>query len=162
MPLKVIKSGSVVNDGGQIFADADAYVAAMNTQSPQDEIPTIQGTVIPATFLLAQGAVAATGVSKTAQLCVPVDTTITKAFINAKIAPSGDSLILDINKNGTSIWATTQANRLQLPASGVASTQTSFDTTTLSASDVLTIDIDQVGSTYAGQDVTVTLLMKTR
>ncbi len=35
---------------------------------------------------------------------------------------------------------------------------TTFNTTTFSAGDEITIDIDQVGSTIAGQDITVFLI----
>jgi hypothetical protein len=83
---------------------------------------------------------------------------IVKAFIRAKTGPTGQAFICDINLNGTSIWASTQANRIQIAAAGTNATQTSFDTTTFAEGDYFEIDIDQVGSGTAGQDVTVVLL----
>ena len=83
--------------------------------------------------------------------------TITKAYAYTKTAPTGADLIIDINLNGTSIWNTTQANRLTIAAAATSGTQTSFDSTTLAESDVLTVDIDQVGSSVAGADLTIVL-----
>jgi hypothetical protein len=109
------------------------------------------------TFILHIGEPATVGLNKTNAIIVPSACTVQKAFAYAKIGPTGTALIFDINKNGTSLWASTQANRIQIAASAVSGTQTSFDTTALAEGDVLTIDIDQIGSTIAGQDITVTL-----
>lgn len=98
-----------------------------------------------------------TGTSVTPVHVVIADQTITKAYANVKTAPTGASILIDINVNGTSIWATTQANRLAIAAGATSGTQTSFDTTSLSENDVLTIDLDQVGSTTAGADLTIVL-----
>jgi len=85
--------------------------------------------------------------------------TITKAFAAVKTAPTSASIIFDINKNGTTIWST-QANRLTIPASATSGSQTSFNTTTLAEGDVLSLDVDQVGSTVTGADATVELRTK--
>ncbi len=74
-----------------------------------------------------------------------------------KTAPVGADLIIDLNVGGTSIWAATQANRLTITDGGTTATQTSFDTTALSESDQLTLDIDQTGSSTSGADLTVQL-----
>jgi hypothetical protein len=102
----------------------------------------------------------ATGTSMTPLLVAPRTLTIIKAYANVKTAPTGAALIFDINKNGTSIWASTQANRVQIAASATSGTKTSFDTTALSEGDVLTLDVDQVGSTIAGADATISLKCK--
>jgi len=87
--------------------------------------------------------------------------TITKAFAYVKTVNTGAALIIDINKNGTSIWNVTPANRLTMSAGDADkyTTQTSFDTTSLVEGDILTIDIDQVGSTIAGDSLTVQLMV---
>ncbi len=72
-------------------------------------------------------------------------------------APTGDSVIVDVNKNGTTIF-TTQGNRPTIAASGNTSgSVTNMDVTSLAAGDYITIDIDQIGSTAAGADLTVTV-----
>ncbi len=90
-------------------------------------------------------------------IIAPFALTIKKAFARVKTAPAGASIIVDINKNGTSIWATTQANRLTIAAAANSASQASFDTTSIAEGDYLTLDVDQVGSTIAGADLTVEL-----
>ena len=108
------------------------------------------------TFILHRGENATTGTSKTNTLVIERACTITKAYAYAKTAPTGTALIFDINKNGTTIW-TTQTNRLQIATGSNLGTQTSFDTTSLVENDLLTIDIDQIGSILPGADITVVL-----
>lgn len=114
------------------------------------------------TFILGASANITTGVNKTNQITITRAGNITKAFMNAKAGPTGAALIVDINKNGTSIWNATQANRLQIAAAATTGTQTSFDTTALAEGDVLSIDVDQIGSTIPGSGATVQLLMLSR
>ena len=98
--------------------------------------------------------------SATNVLIVPKALTITKAYGYVKTAPTGTSIIIDINKNGSSIWSSTPGNRLTIAAGANSGSQTSFDTTTLVEGDILTIDIDQKGSATAGADLNVALKTK--
>lgn len=78
--------------------------------------------------------------------------------IYAKTAPTGASLIVDVNKNGTTIF-TTQANRPEIAIDGHSDDSGTPDVTSLSAGDYLSWDIDQIGSTVAGGDpVLVTVI----
>lgn len=86
--------------------------------------------------------------------------TIVKAYAYAKTGPTGAALIIDLNKNGTSIWNATPANRLTVADGQQSGSQTAFDTVTLAEGDVITPDIDQVGSTVAGADLTIELKVK--
>jgi len=98
-----------------------------------------------------------TGTNVTPALIVNNSLTINKAYAYVKTAPTGASILIDINVNGTSIWNVTPANRLTIAAGGQTGSQTSFDTTSLSEGDILTLDIDTIGSTNPGQDLTVEL-----
>lgn len=81
--------------------------------------------------------------------------TITGVRASAGTAPTGASIIVDVNKNGTTIF-TTQGNRPTIAISGNTSGNvTNMDVTTVAAGEYLTVDIDQVGSTIAGADLTV-------
>ena len=80
-----------------------------------------------------------------------------RAYVDT--APTGASLIADVNKNGTSIF-TTQANRPTIAAAGNASSTTAPDTTAVAAGDRLTIDVDQIGSGAAGADLYVTVTIR--
>jgi len=71
-------------------------------------------------------------------------------------APTGADLIVDVNKNGTTIF-TTQANRPRITAGSVVTVSevTNMDITTLAAGDELTVDVDQVGSSTSGSALTL-------
>ncbi len=85
--------------------------------------------------------------------------TIVKAYAVVKTAPTDASIIVDINKNGSTIWST-QDDRLTIADGATTGNTTSFNTTSLVEGDLLTLDIDQVGSTVAGADLTVALKCK--
>jgi hypothetical protein len=81
--------------------------------------------------------------------------TITGVRASVGTAPTGASIIIDVNKNGTTIF-TTQANRPTIAAAGNTSGNvTNMNVTTVAAGEYLTVDIDQIGSTIAGADLTV-------
>jgi len=81
--------------------------------------------------------------------------TITGVRASVGTAPAGAAIIIDVNKNGTTIF-TTQANRPTIAAAANTSGNvTNADVTTIAAGEYLTIDIDQIGSTTAGADLTV-------
>lgn len=67
-------------------------------------------------------------------------------------APTDASLIIDIHKNGTTIF-TTQANRPTIAATETASTTTLPDVTSVAAGDLFTLEIDQIGSSVAGSNL---------
>lgn len=71
------------------------------------------------------------------------------------VAPTGASLIVDVNRDGTTVF-TTQANRPTIAASANSSGKvTNMNVTTVADGSYLTVDIDQVGSTIAGGALTV-------
>lgn len=84
----------------------------------------------------------------------PVDITIVAVRAAAGTAPTGADLIVDVNKNGTTIFST-QANRPTITDGNNVSSEETPDVTSVTDSDYLTIDIDQVGSSTAGSDLTV-------
>lgn len=74
-------------------------------------------------------------------------------------APTGAALIVDVNKNGTTIY-TTQTARPQIAAAANSANGNSPAVTTYVAGDYITVDVDQVGSTVAGADLTVTVRLR--
>jgi len=98
----------------------------------------------------------------TGQSRVGVEGSYTIVGMRARVAtaPTGASVLVDVNKNGTTVF-TTQGNR---PSISAAATESSFvtnmDVTTLGSGDYLTVDIDQIGSTVAGADLTVTVWLR--
>jgi len=115
----------------------------------------VNSKAIPKGYAVAIAGTLTTGTSLTPAMVVVTAQTISKVYAYSKTAPVGASILIDINKNGTSIWNTTQANRLAITTGNNSGTQTSFDTTSLVEGDILTFDIDQVGSSTAGADLTI-------
>lgn len=75
-----------------------------------------------------------------------------RAFVDT--APTGADLIIDVNRNGTTIF-TTQGNRPRITAGNNYDAASTPDVTGLAAGDYVTIDVDQIGSTVAGSYLTV-------
>lgn len=97
----------------------------------------------------------ATGTNFGPRYVAPQALTIVKAWLIARTGPTVSAILIDINKNGSTIWST-QGNRATIAAGATAGNTTTFNTTALAAGDYLDLDIDQVG-TVAGVDLTVIL-----
>ena len=80
--------------------------------------------------------------------------TISEVYIECKTAPTGSTLIIDVNKNGTTIF-TDQNNRPAIAISGTTATSGTPDVTSFAKDDQITIDIDQIGSGDSGEDLTI-------
>lgn len=80
--------------------------------------------------------------------------TITRVFISVNTAPTGAAILVDIHKNGTTIF-TTQSNRPTIAISGFTGVSTTIENATFDDGDYLQMDLDQKGSTIAGADLTV-------
>jgi hypothetical protein len=80
--------------------------------------------------------------------------------IRATTAPTGSALTVDVNKNGTSIYAATQANRPSIAAGANAALGGTPDTTTFALGDVLTVDVDAVGSTISGSNLSIVVRLR--
>jgi len=109
---------------------------------------------VKTTFSFAVVGTLATGTDKAPTILSPCTLTITKVKLVVKTAPTGQAIIVDVNKNGTTIF-TTQANRPQIAAGNTTGDSGTPDVTALAETDKLTIDIDQVGSGTSGADLTV-------
>ena len=109
------------------------------------------------TFIINRGQQITLGSNKTNAIIIPSNMIITKCYAHVTIAPTGSNLIFDINKNGTSIWNITSANKISIAAGNNSGNQVSFDTINLVEGDLLTIDVDQIGSIVSGSDATILL-----
>jgi len=111
-------------------------------------------TTVVTTLTFAVVGTLAVGTDKAPTIVAPCTLTIVKVKVVVKTAPTGAALIVDVNKAGTTIF-TTQGNRPTIAISGTQADSGTPDVTALAEGDKLTIDIDQVGSTIAGADLTV-------
>lgn len=86
----------------------------------------------------------------------PRTLTIGTVRASVGVAPDGQALIVDVNVNGTSIY-TTQANRPTIAAGQLTGTGGTPDVATWAPGDYITVDVDQVGTTTPGSQLTVTI-----
>lgn len=95
------------------------------------------------------------GIGKPMTIRVPFACTIIEVLAHVETAPLVQAIIIDVNKNGISIWNLTPGNRVQIAAGATVGNQTLFDTNALAKDDELTIDSDQVGVGTPGSDLTL-------
>ena len=84
-------------------------------------------------------------------------TTVEDVELHVKTAPTGAALIVDINEAGTTLFSTNP--RIAIDGT-IEDGNHVFSDTALAAGAELTMDIDQVGSTVAGANLTVLLHCK--
>jgi hypothetical protein len=116
--------------------------------------PVIPSLMLPA---FSQGGVLS---AQTGTLRLPIDSTYTVTGVRLMVgtAPTGANLILDVLKNGSTMF-TTPANRPTITAGSTAGGPGAApDLPGLVAGDYLTLNIVQVGSIAAGSDLVVTIL----
>lgn len=83
--------------------------------------------------------------------------TISAVYAEVETAPSGGSVVVDVNVNGTTIF-TTQANRPTITTGNLNSgSVTNMNVTTVAAGDYLTIDVDTTTAPAANLTVIVVL-----
>lgn len=85
--------------------------------------------------------------------------TIIGVYAMVNTAPTGASVLIDVNKNGTTIF-TTQSNRPTIAVSTNGDASGTPDVTSVTTGDYLTVDVDQIGSTVAGSDLVVSVRMQ--
>jgi hypothetical protein len=108
--------------------------------------------IAPASIVLSvTGAVATT--SKAA-VRMPHAGTIRSITTAVTTAPTGAALIADVNIGGTTVF-TTQANRPSIAINGFSDNSDAIEAGTFAAGDVISVDVDQVGSSVAGANLSV-------
>lgn len=172
-----LKSGATASDPTAVRTSGDQTLAGIKTFSSSPVVPTpttgtqaanktyvdtaVSAVTHTLTFSLSAYFKQGTLATSTGTIRLPIDGTYTIVGTRLMVgtAPTGAAIILDVNKNGTTIY-TTQANRPTIAdgsnSGGPGSTP---DVTALAAGDYLTVDVDQVGSTVAGSDLTVTIIV---
>jgi len=71
--------------------------------------------------------------------------------------PTDSSIIVDIHKDGTTIF-TNQANRPTIAAGANIGNTTTIDVPSWAVGEYLEMDIDQIGSGTAGSDLTIHII----
>lgn len=155
--LVTFVNGSVLHlDGsktmsGNVVMGSNRITGLANGTADTDAATRVQGDVFLIPFQISGDQVV--GTDKIGRFYLPFAVTFVEVFVRVITAPTGADLQLDINKNGTTLWGVTQANRPIITAAGTTDSVTTFDTTTGADGDYLTVDVDQIGSTVAGADL---------
>lgn len=102
---------------------------------------------------------ALTAAANKARVTSPVTGTIVGVYISAITAPAGAAILVDVNKSGTTLF-TTQANRPTIADGANDSVVAVPDVTSVAAGNVLTVDVDQIGSGTAGSNLTVSIAVR--
>jgi hypothetical protein len=114
-----------------------------------------QGQAARATFAVCLGTPCTVSSNITNRVIVTGPISLATCFAQSKTAPTGDDLVFDVLHNGvTSIFVPGGNLRITAGQNVAANVQT-FADGTATINDFYTLDITQVGSGTAGQDVTV-------
>ena len=100
-----------------------------------------------------------TGNGKTEFQIVDGAFTLTDIYATVTTAPTGSIMIIDVNLNGTTLMT---SDKISIDAgdktSDTATTPPDLTTTALTENGVITVDIDQIGSSVAGTGLKVYLV----
>lgn len=143
-----ISTGTIPTTALVLTDEAEKFMDA----SGNFNIPVIEGQ-----FIFTVPGELTTGTNKTLELYASTALTITEVFISVKTAPTGsDNLIIDVDIGGTTIF-TDQDKRPQITTGTNTDTSDTPDVTALVKGNKITINIDQIGNTLPGEDLTVML-----
>lgn len=106
-----------------------------------------------ATFAISGGLTAPT--IGTLRFRFPYDATLEGVSAAVNTAPTGASIILDVNRNGTSIFPISTKPTIAIAAFSTGGSEYVPDTTGMLSGDYLQVDIDSTGSIIPGSDLTV-------
>lgn len=141
------------------MAALDARIAALITAIGADVKDLISKQVIQASFYFPGELVAGT-VGKSRFIVPPGNWTLVSVRGIIVTVNTGAAVVADVNKNGTTMYST-QGNRLSIPVStSSVVTSTTPDVTSLTGGDVISADVDSVGSTVKGSDLSIAVLLK--
>jgi hypothetical protein len=107
------------------------------------------------TYLFHYAGVCKVGTSVSATVFLAAAGVISRVWAYVDTPPTGSGLTVDVTLNNTSIWVTNPGERVTIAAAANFKDTTTFDTSEVARNDYLRLDIDAVGSTVAGADLTV-------
>jgi hypothetical protein len=119
-------------------------VTATRGPGVQQFLHQVQVFTVPGTLSVGVGS---------ARFYIPGAITLSNVRASVGTAPTGSSIIIDVNKNGTSVFTTNPKPQIYA-GQNVVSTSTP-NTTSLTTGDYISVDVDQVGSLNPGQNLTV-------
>lgn len=154
----LLKAGNMFASGAVVYSSGNTLM--QSAQGSSGQLLLSQGAGAPKWATPIGGMVwyldgnQTVGTSLGAQVVMPMSITLSSVSMTIKGTPTGAALIANVRKDGVSIFSTRpQINSGTLLGGGNAA----FSTTVLPEGSLMTFDIDQVGSTFAGSGLTVIL-----
>lgn len=95
------------------------------------------------------------------RLYLPWNVTLLQIEASVGVAPTGASVIVDVHVSGTTVH-TTQSNRATIAASGFVDQADSIEDADHDDGQYITVNIDQIGSTLPGENLTVVIWYRRR
>ncbi|MDD4971905.1 MAG: hypothetical protein PHT07_20965 [Paludibacter sp.] len=138
---------------------SDVYDWAKASTKPSydwSEITGKQDTLFTTIAISDETTALTTGTSKVT-FHMPVSCTLTKVRASVNTAPTGATLIFDINESGTSVLSTKLSIDASEKTSRTAASQAVISDSSIANDAEMTIDIDQIGSTIAGAGAKIIL-----
>lgn len=89
-----------------------------------------------------------------AKFFIPGAITLDNVRASVGFAPTGSDIVIDVNKNGSTVF-TTQNNRPKIYAGQTLVSSSTPNITGFVEGDYITVDIDSIGSLNPGSDLTV-------
>lgn len=146
-----LKNDNIANDAAIVDTKLAQISTADKVNGSALVSETLDAVVGAITWYI--GGTLATGTGQGPILLAHCNLTIVEAYAVVRTAPTGTDLNIDINKGGVTIFSGT----FTISAGATTGWTTSLSVTTLAKNDQLSLDIDQVGSTIPGADLTVVL-----
>jgi len=149
--LDGIASGATANS-------TDAQLRDRSTHTGTQAFSTL--TAVPCEIGIACSDEATSLTTGTAKVTfrMPYAMTLTAVRASVNTAPTGSTLIVDINEGGTSVLSTKLSIDASETTSTTAATAAVISDSALANDAEITIDIDQIGSTVAGKGLKVWLI----
>jgi hypothetical protein len=145
-------SGAVVVTSGSMLVSTTKPGTGQLLISRQTGVPVFRDPT--STMIWYIDGTLTSGTRKSANVVMPFGFTPTGVDLYATGAPTGAAIIVDINENGTTLFST----RPQINASSNTEAGThAFNDTDIAMGSNVTVDLDQVGSTFAGSGLTIML-----
>lgn len=156
--ITVLRASNMTVSGAIVYSSGSSL--RQNAKGASGQVLISQGTAAPKWANPVGGMIwyfdgtQSVTTSKGPQITMPFGLTLSGVTLKAKGAPTGAALIYNIKKDGVTIFST----RPQINAGATTGGTTAvLSTTVIPVNSVLTLDVDQVGSTFAGSGVTIQL-----
>ena len=122
----------------------------------------IENLVSPTTGIFCGGTLSTSMNCENFRGRIPVACTLSRVDLTVSAAPTGAAFLVDVNEcSAPGTWTTvftTQANRPTIAVSTLSGNSTTFNDTSIALGNYIGFDLDQVGSSVTGSNLTVTVV----